>query len=189
MLSDEQLIERIRQGDATAFQALVEKYQKKLYAVAYGLLGNREDALDGVQEAFVKAYRSLDRFKGESSFYTWLYRITVNAAIDIGRKQGRRDEVEFLEEVEPEEEKGDYPVASAGKNPSEQLMRKELGDLIEDAIQQLPEEQRTAVVFREIEGLSYKEIAKLMRCSEGTVMSRIHYGRKKLQEILGPHVR
>ncbi|MBI5114911.1 sigma-70 family RNA polymerase sigma factor [Candidatus Poribacteria bacterium] len=188
MLSDEQLIERIRQGDTTAFQALVEKYQKKLYAVAYGLLGNREDALDSVQEAFVKAYRSLDRFKGESSFYTWLYRITVNAAIDMGRKQGRRDEVEFLEEVEPEEEKGEYPVASSIENPSQQLMRKELGAMIEDAIQQLPAEQRTAIVLREIEGLSYKEIANLMRCSEGTVMSRLHYGRKKLQEILGPHV-
>ncbi len=188
MLSDEQLIERIRQGDSTAFQALVEKYQRKLYAVAYGLLGNREDALDSVQEAFVKAYRSLDRFKGESSFYTWLYRITVNAAIDIGRKQDRRNEVEFLEEVEPGEEKGEYPVASPGETPAEQLMRKELGALIEDAIQQLPPEQRTAIVLREIEGLSYREIAKLMRCSEGTVMSRLHYGRKKLQEILGPHI-
>ncbi|RJP73050.1 MAG: sigma-70 family RNA polymerase sigma factor [Candidatus Abyssobacteria bacterium SURF_17] len=188
MPSDEELVERIRQGEQAAFQTVVEKYQQRMYAVAYGLLGNREDALDTVQEAFVKAYRSLAKFKGESSLYTWLYRITVNAAIDLERKAGRREEVEFREEIEPDEEKGEYPAAPPSENPVEQLMRKELGGLIEDAIQKLPSEQRTAIVLREIEGLSYKEIAGIMKCSEGTVMSRLHYGRKKLQELLGPHL-
>ena len=188
MSSDEELIKKIRRGDRTAFQVLVEKYQRRIYAVAYSLLGNREDALDVVQEAFIKAYRSLDRFKGKSSFYTWLYRITANTAIDYGRKESRRDEVEFREELEQDEEKGDYPVAPSSENPAEGLMRKELGELIEGAIRELPAEQRTAVALREIEGLSYKEIAKVMRCSEGTVMSRLHYGRKKLQELLGHHL-
>lgn len=188
MPSDEELVERSRRDEATAFRELVNKYERRLYAVAYGLLGNREDALDAVQEAFVKAYRSLKRFKGESSFYTWLYRITVNAAIDLGRKESRREEVEFREEVDPDEKKGDYPVAPASHDPAEQLMRKELGSLIEGAIQSLPIEQRTAVILREIEGLSYKEIAQVMDCSEGTVMSRLHYGRRRLQEILGPQL-
>ena len=188
MSSDEEVIKQILHGDRAAFQDVVEKYQQRMYAVAYGLLGNREDALDAVQEAFVKAYGSLGRFKGESSLYTWLYRITVNAAVDLGRKKSRREEVEFREEIEPDEEKGTYPVAPASGNPAEQLMTKELGELIENALQELPTEQRTAIVLREIEGLSYKEIATVMRCSEGTVMSRLHYGRKKLQEVLEPHL-
>jgi RNA polymerase sigma-70 factor (ECF subfamily) len=185
MPSDEELVQQSRRGDRMAFQALVEKYERRVYAVAYGLLGNREDALDAVQEAFVKVHRSLDRFQGKSSFYTWLYRIAVNAAIDLGRKGSHRQEVEFREEIEPDEERGEYPVAPASEDPSERLMRKELGEIIEDAIGKLPSDQRTAIVLREIEGLSYKEIAGIMGCSEGTVMSRLHYGRKKLQEILG----
>jgi len=188
MPSDEVLIEKTRRGDQAAFQALVEKYQRRIYAVAYGLLGNREDALDAVQEAFIKVYRSLDRFKGKSSFYTWLYRIATNTAIDLGRKASRREQIEFREEIEADEEKGDYPVAPTSEDPASALMKKELGDLIEKAIQKLPPEQRTAIVLREIEGLSYREIAKVMRCSQGTVMSRLHYGRKKLQELLEPHL-
>lgn len=188
MASDEELIERSREGKRAAFQELVEKYQQRMYAVAYGLLGNREDALDAVQDAFIKAYNSLPRFEGKSSFYTWLYRITVNAAIDLGRKASRREEIEFREEIDVEEEKSEFPVASPSESPSEQLLRKELGELIEDAIQKLPADQRTVIVLREIEGLSYKEIAQVMKCSEGTVMSRLHYGRRKLQELLGPHL-
>lgn len=189
MPPDEELVKQVRQGDRAAFRALVEKYQRRMYAVAYGLLGNREDALDAVQNAFIKMHRSLGKFKGEASFYTWLYRITVNSAIDLGRKQGRRDEVEFREELEPDEEKGEFPISPSTENPAEQVMRKELGEQIEEAIKQLPDEQRAAIVLREVEGLSYKEIARVMKCSEGTVMSRLHYGRKKLQEILGPYLK
>lgn len=188
MPSDEELIARTRKGDRAAFQGLVEKYQRRIYAVAYGLLGNREDALDAVQEAFIKAYKSIDRFKGKSGFYTWLYRIATNAAIDLGRKQSRRGEVEFREEIESEQETGSYPVMPMPENPADELMKRELGELIEDAIAKLPPDQRTAVVLREIEGLSYREIAKVMKCSQGTVMSRLHYGRKKLQELLEPHL-
>jgi RNA polymerase sigma-70 factor (ECF subfamily) len=189
MSSDEELLAESRQGKLAAFQELVEKYQRRMFAVAYGILSNREDALDAVQEALIKAYRSLPDFKGESSFYTWLYRITVNAAIDIARKAGRHEEVEFREELDVDEEKGDFPIAPVSENPAERLVRKELGELIERAILSLPVDQRTAIVLREMEGLSYKEIAEIMKCSEGTVMSRLHYGRKKLQELLEPHLR
>ena len=184
MSSDEELVRQSRRGDRVAFQTLVEKYQKRVYAVAYGLLGNREDALDAAQEAFVKAHRSLGRFKGKSSFYTWLYRITVNAAIDLGRKRAQRDEIEFREELEPDEEKGRYPVAPASENPADRLMRKELGEVIEDAIGKLPPDQRTAVMLREIEGLSYKEIADVFMCSLGRVKSRLHEARQKLNAAL-----
>jgi RNA polymerase sigma-70 factor (ECF subfamily) len=186
MSSDLELVEKARRGDRMAFQLLVEKYQKRIYAVAYGLLGNREDALDAVQEAFIKAYKSLGKFRGKSGFYTWLYRIATNTAIDLGRKRSRHDQVEFREEIEAEEEKGVYPIAPSTVNPVDELMKKELGELIEDAIGKLPPDQKAAVMLREIEGLSYREISKIMKCSQGTVMSRLHYGRKKLQELLGP---
>ena len=188
MLSDTELVARAKRGDRVAFQELVERYQKRIYAVAYGVLGNRESALDAVQETFIKAYRSLAGFKGKSSFYTWLYRITMNAAIDLGRKEVHRHELEFREELEQDEEKGEYPIAPSAGDPAKELMKKELGEVIEDAISQLPSEQRSAIVLREIEGLSYKEIAKVMGCSEGTVMSRLHYGRKHMQELLKPYL-
>jgi len=188
MSSDEELIAQSREGERAAFQELVEKYQRRMYTVAYGILGNREDALDAVQEAFLKAYRSMRDFKGESSFYTWLYRITTNAAIDILRKSGRHEQVEFREEIDLEEEKGEFPVARSSSTPAEQLIQKELGEQIEGAILTLPVEQRTAILLREVEGLSYREIAEIMKCSEGTVMSRLYYGRKKLQELLKPHL-
>ena len=188
MLSDEDLVARARRRDRTAFQALVERYQQRVYAVAYGLLGNRENALDAVQETFIKAYKSLAGFKGKSSFYTWLYRIAVNASIDLGRKESQRDELEFRDELEQDEDKGGYPVAPGSDDPAKELMKKELGDMIENAIAQLPPDQRSAIVLREIEGLSYKEMAEVMQCSEGTVMSRLHYGRKRLQEILKPYL-
>ncbi len=188
MLSDEELVVRSRRGDRQAFQTLVEKYQRRIYAVAYGLLGNRESALDAVQETFIKAHRSLARFKGKSSFYTWLYRIAVNSSIDIGRREGHRDELEYRDELEQDEAKGEYPVAPSSEDPAKELMEKELGEMIEDAMRQLPAEQRSAIVLREIEGLSYKEMANVMGCSEGTVMSRLHYGRKRLQEILKPYL-
>jgi RNA polymerase sigma-70 factor (ECF subfamily) len=188
MLSDTELVARAKRGDRVAFQELVEKYQKRVYAVAYGVLGNRESALDAVQETFIKAYRSLAGFKGKSSFYTWLYRITMNAAIDLGRKEAHRDELEFHDEIEHEEEKGEYPITPSAEDPGRELIKKELGEMIEDAIEHLPSDQRSAIILREIEGLSYKEIAKVMRCSEGTVMSRLHYGRKRLQELLKPYL-
>jgi RNA polymerase sigma-70 factor (ECF subfamily) len=188
MLSDKELVVRARGGDRMAFQSLVEKYQKRVYAVTYGLLGNRESALDAVQETFIKAYRSLGSFKGKSSFYTWLYRIAVNASIDLGRKEAHRDEIEFRDELEQDMETGDYPVTPSAEDPAGELMKKELGDAIEKAIGQLPPEQRSAIVLREVEGLSYKEIAETLQCSEGTVMSRLHYGRKRLQEILKPYL-
>ena len=176
MLSDEQLIEQIRRGDTTAFQALVEKYQKKMYAVAYGLVGNREDALDSVQEAFVKAYRSLERFKGESSFYTWLYRITVNTALNHAKKRSRvtRHEVE-----EVFEDPATVTQPDAGKRLEAEDTAKRLKVLLD----QLNPDQRACIISREIEGMDYQEIARSLGININTVRSRLKRARETLMEL------
>lgn len=185
---DAVLIRRAQLGDQAAFREIVERYQHRLYAVAYGVLHNREDALDAVQETFIKMHRSLDNFKSESALFTWLYRICMNAAIDLQRKRARRPTVEFDETIAPDAEDAGADVVPRTANPSRELSNKELGQLIEHAITQLPEAQRRVVVLREIETLSYQEIAEICECSTGTVMSRLHYGRKRLQQILEPYL-
>ncbi len=185
---DAALIRRAQLGDQAAFRTIVERYQHRLYAVAYGVLHNREDALDAVQETFIKMHRALEGFKCESALFTWLYRICMNAAIDLQRKRVRRPTVEFDETLAPPAEAVGADVVAQPANPVRTLANKELGALIEHAIAQLPEAQRQVVVLREIEQLSYQEIAEICECSTGTVMSRLHYGRKRLQHDLEPYL-
>lgn len=186
---DAALIQRCQAGDQAAFQVVVERYQQRLYAVAYGILHNREDALDAVQTTFIKMHRSLDGFKSQSGLYTWLYRICTNAAIDLHRKRARRPTVEFDEAVGHSAEAGaDLVGHHPDDSPRRALANRELGERIREAIAQLPDGQREAIVLREIEGMSYKEIAEALDVSVGTVMSRLHYGRKRLQELLAPYV-
>ncbi len=180
---DRELVTAVLAGDQGAYRVLVERYQSRIFAVAFGLLHNSEDAREVAQEAFIKAYRNLKSFRQDSSFYTWLYRITVNLGIDLRRRAYRQRETELDEtRLTPDEahHTGPRPMA----NPGQSLERKQLGGRIQAAIDTLPEDQKTAIVLREIQGLSYKEIAEAMDCAEGTVMSRLFYARKKLQEIL-----
>jgi RNA polymerase sigma-70 factor (ECF subfamily) len=182
-LADRDLVVQVLDGDQGAYKVLVERYQARVFSVAYGLLRNREDAREVTQEAFIKAYRNLSGFRRESSFYTWIYRITVNLGIDFRRKAYRKREVALDEtRIVPEDahHTGPRPMPTPGAN----LERKQLGGRIRAAIDQLPEDQRAAIILREIQGLSYKEIADALDCAEGTVMSRLFYGRKKLQELL-----
>jgi len=182
-LADRDLVVRVLDGEQDAYKVLVERYQGRIFSVAYGLLRNREDAREVTQEAFIKAYRNLAGFRRDSSFYTWIYRITVNLGIDFRRKAYRKREVALDEtRLVPEDahHTGPRPMPSPGVS----LERKQLGGRIRAAIDELPEDQRAAIILREIQGLSYKEIADALDCAEGTVMSRLFYGRKKLQELL-----
>ena len=182
-LEDRALVSRVLDGDQAAYGQLVQRYQSKIFAVAYGVLRNREDAREVAQDVFIKAYRNLPSFRRDSSFYTWMYRITVNLAIDAQRKAYRKRETTFEDvRLSPDEVNSTGPRPAA--DPEEHLERKRLGMQINDAIDQLPSDQRTAIILREIQGLSYKEIADTMGCAEGTVMSRLFYARKKLQELL-----
>lgn len=186
--ADRELLEAVLKGDGTAYRGLVEKYQGRVYAMVYGMLRNREDARDVTQEAFVKAYRNLDSFRLESSFYTWIYRIAMNLAIDFTRKRKRRETSGFDENIAARDEDGDIAEAHHEDGPGRQLERKQLFARIMGAMQQLPEDQRQVILLRELEGLQYKEIADIMEIPEGTVMSRLFYARKKLQKLLsGDH--
>ncbi len=171
--ADGELVARARTGDRDAFRLLVERYQSRAYAIAYAVVGDREDALEIVQEAFLKAFRTLGGFRGDSSFYTWLYRIVMNLAIDLRRRE-RPAPLEAPDRMSD----------PRGSDPAEQAHRSELRAAITAAIRALPPEQQAVIVLREIDGLSYAEIAEVEQVPIGTVMSRLFYARRKLQAAL-----
>jgi RNA polymerase sigma-70 factor (ECF subfamily) len=181
---DYEVVQAVLAGDGAAYRALVERYQSRIYGVCFGMLHNREDARDMAQEAFVKAYKNLHRFRFGSSFYTWLCRIAMNVSIDTLRRQKvRRTEV-LEEDRGTMDEDSPVELIQHRGDPAKLLERKRQQARILAALSQLPEEQRQCVVLREMEGLAYKEIAEVMNIPEGTVMSRLFYARKKLQAIL-----
>ncbi|MGB9629837.1 MAG: sigma-70 family RNA polymerase sigma factor [Thermodesulfobacteriota bacterium] len=172
------LILRCQKGDQGAFKEIFDLYHKKVYRIAYGMVREREDALDIVQEVFIKLFRSIRNFRGKSKFYTYLYRMTMNTAIDHARKMGKSPQ------SKAEEDWAQFPD-TIEKGPDRLLLQKELEERVNWAMRKLPGEQRTALLLREVEGLSYKEMAEIVGCSIGTIMSRLHYGRKKIQQLLG----
>jgi RNA polymerase sigma-70 factor, ECF subfamily len=178
-LSDSELVQKCQSGDLNAFEELVSRYHQKVYAVILGLLRNRDDAMEVSQETFFRAYRKIKTFEGGSSFYTWLYRIAVNIAIDAQRRQ-KRNPLEFRESMDEVLEE-QHEVA---KDPFSDLHEKELREKLLSAINDLTPEHKAVIVLRTLEGLSYKDIGEILGCSEGTVMSRLHYARKKLQNKL-----
>lgn len=163
---------------------LVERYQRKVTALAAGMLRNREDALDVVQDTFTKAYQSLDRFKGDSSFYTWVYRIAVNLCIDHQRRESR-----YVQVGADMEDAGDDVAPPSAEDlerdePFERARSTEIGAQVARAIEELTPEHRAVILLREVDGLSYEEISVVLECPKGTVMSRLHYARRQLQARL-----
>jgi RNA polymerase sigma-70 factor (ECF subfamily) len=183
--ADTEMLKAVLDGDNTAYRGLVEKYQGRVYSMVYGMIRNREDARDIAQEAFIKAFRNLGTFRLESSFYTWLYRIAMNLAIDHTRKRKRREASGFDEQIASRDDDGGIAEIHHEDSPRRQLERKQLFATIMEAMDKLPEDQKQVILLRELEGLSYKEIADVMGIPEGTVMSRLFYARKKLQKMLG----
>jgi RNA polymerase sigma-70 factor (ECF subfamily) len=186
------LVQRVRTGDQRAFKLLVERYQRKVYAVAFGMLKDREEARDVAQEAFVKVYKYLDHFKGDASFYTWLYRITVNICIDAMRRKGSKgdEHLEFDESVKLDTAEANIGSLGSqlGTNPQKSALRRELAERITGAIQQLPEAHRKILLLREVEGMSYEDLARVLEIPKGTVMSRLFHARLKMQKILSDYV-
>jgi len=183
---DQQLVERVQSGDKRAFDLLVTKYQRKLGRLLSRFIRDPSEVEDVTQEAFIKAYRALPGFRGDSAFYTWLYRIGINTAKNHLVAMGRRAptstglDAEEAESLDAGEQLRDL------NTPENQMMSRQVGETVNQTLQELPEELRTAITLREIEGLSYEEIAAAMQCPVGTVRSRIFRAREAVAEKLKP---
>jgi RNA polymerase sigma-70 factor (ECF subfamily) len=183
---DQQLVERVQRGDKRAFDLLVTKYQRKLGRLLSRFIRDPSEVEDVTQEAFIKAYRALPNFRGDSAFYTWLYRIGINTAknhlVAMGRRAPTSTEMdaEEAESIESGDQLRDL------NTPENQMMSRQVGDTVNQTLQELPEELRTALTLREIEGLSYEEIATAMQCPVGTVRSRIFRAREAVAAKLKP---
>jgi len=184
-LLDEQLVERVQRGDKAAFNLLVKKYQQKVVNLVARYVNNPGDVPDVAQEAFIKAYRALPTFRGESAFYTWLYRIAVNTAKNYLTSQGRRPPSSDVEADEAESYGGGEALQEVS-TPENLALTDEIKRTVFSAIEALPEDLRTAITLRELEGLSYEEIAEIMDCPVGTVRSRIFRAREAIDKRLQP---
>lgn len=183
---DQRLVERVQRGDKRAFDLLVVKYQRKLFRLLSRLIRDPAEIEDVAQEAFIKAYRALPNFRGESAFYTWLYRIAINTAKNHLVAQGRRAPTQTEAEIEDAENFDDGELLRNEDTPDRMLLSKQVAEAVNRAIEQLPEELRTAIVLRELEGLTYEEIAASMNCPIGTVRSRIFRAREAVAAELRP---
>src|SRR2546430_1132548 len=182
-LEDATLVKAAQKGDMTAFEELVARHRDKIYTRAFSMMRNEEEALDLSQEAWVKSWQRLKQFQGEASFVTWMTRIVINLCLDQLRKQ-KRFRAESVEQLDEESGGVERQMPVVTPNPTERLERNELRQRIDKALGQLSYEHRTALVLHEFEELEYKEIAKRMQCSIGTVMSRLFYARRKMAGLL-----
>lgn len=174
-----ELIERAKAGDAKAFGVLVERYQRRVVGVAMAVVHDQEDALELAQETFVRAFENIGKFESRSSFSTWLYRIAANIAIDFRRRERRHPTLRG-EEADNEIQRLPSKIGDSFK----EAQRSEMAQRITDALGQLTPEHRAAILLREVEGLSYDELSDVLQCPRGTVMSRLHYARNHLRQIL-----
>jgi RNA polymerase sigma-70 factor (ECF subfamily) len=190
MEDDLTLVSRARCGDTEAFRALIVRYQRKAYAVALGIVRDRDLAWDVAQETFVRVHGHLSEFKEDARFSTWVLRITTHLAIDAVRKE-RKAAKQDLEEVREADLNGGGEgilATELGRDPQQNLLRRELAAKMTRALDQIPEKHRTILVLREVEGLSYEELAERLGIQKGTVMSRLFHARKKMQELLRGYV-
>jgi RNA polymerase sigma-70 factor (ECF subfamily) len=183
--TDQQLVRRVQDGDRTAFDLLVRKYQHRVLKLVSRFVSDAAEAEDVAQEAFLKAYRALPSFRGESAFYTWLYRIAINTAKNA-LVSNRRRPVDFDLDLQDPEQYDRHAKLKEGDTPEGVLLTEEIRRTVSEAMEQLPEDLRTAIVLRELEGLSYEEIAEAMDCPVGTVRSRIFRAREAIDRKLKP---
>jgi RNA polymerase sigma-70 factor (ECF subfamily) len=189
-VDDKQLVRRAQEGDLSAFDELIRKYQERVYATVYHMTSNHEDANDLTQETFVKAYKALNSFKGDSGFFTWVYRIAVNKTINFLKQKKNRhngfslNDLDFNAEHDP-----DLVALVSDKNPRRDMGLVELQEKLNDAMQKLSDVHRLVVTLHDVQGLSHEEIGKIMDCNPGTVRSRLFYARQQLQGSLADYLK
>jgi RNA polymerase sigma-70 factor (ECF subfamily) len=176
------LVRQAREGDTGAFGELVNMHNERVYAVAFGMVHHADDARELTQQIWIKAWNKLGTYKGDARFFTWLYRVAVFTCLDFLRKKQRAAEVRYLDEMAPDSDSDFNPPSSIQARPDRHAQRAEIKLRFEEALKALPAKHRAALVLREVEGLSYEEIARFMNCRKCTVMSRIHYARKSIRE-------
>ena len=181
-----ELVHELQAGSETAFDWLVTHYHAPVYNLILGMLGDASDAADGTQEVFLKAFRGIRQFRHGSSLKTWLYRIAIREALNQKRWFKRHLQKNVSIDAEPEQGQARFEIADAGGTPFEQLAAHEIQHAVQGALQEVPDAFRSAVILRDLEGLSYEEVAEVLECSVGTVKSRILRGRRALKEILEP---
>ena len=188
---DEALVARVREGDQDAFRELFDKYNRRAFAVALGVVKNQQDAMDVVQDAFIKVHHHIDKFQGSSSFYTWLYRIVMNLSIDHVRRTSKKKGVDYDDGVSREADAaGDGAMLPRilDSNPSKTVLRRELSEAIQKALAELPDYHRAVILLREVEGLSYEEMSEVLEVPKGTIMSRLFHARRKMQASLSEYL-
>lgn len=186
--SDESLVARAQSGDRAALRQLIERHQRRVYQLALSIVKDHEEAMDVVQDTFVKVHQHLPTFKGDAAFYTWIYRITYNLSIDAIRKSGRGEKVEVEETTLTDEGTQYEPYSTSSANPQKAALRGELSAQLQKALSLLGENHRSILVLREVDGLSYEELAEVLKIPKGTVMSRLFHARQKMQEALRGYV-
>ncbi|MEC8192391.1 MAG: sigma-70 family RNA polymerase sigma factor [Myxococcota bacterium] len=184
---DAAMVAAVLDGDPEAYRVLVERYERRIYHVVYGMVRSPEDAHDLAQDAFIKAFQNLHRFRLESKFYTWLCRIAMNVTIDHLRKQKHRRHSEFDDSRSGGSGGQVVRLHSAPDDPAANVAQSRMFKTIMDAVDTLPDDQKQVLVLRELEEMPYKEIAEILGIPEGTVMSRLYYARRRLQELLADH--
>lgn len=188
--ADLDVVRRVQAGDVAAFDRLILRYRERVYGIVYNLTANREDAADLTQDAFIKAFQSIHRFSGQSSFFTWLYKIAVNSTLTHLRRARLRSffSLDRLDSEEPVAKEVVAALTDKSGADRDTFVR-ELQEKLNDAMQKLSIKHRTVVTLFEIDGLSHQEIAEVMGCSVGTVRSRLHYAKQLLQSELQPYLR
>ena len=182
------IVQRVQNGEVSAFNQLVQKYRKPLFSIIYNMTGNREDATDIAQEAFIKAFQSIKQFRGQSSFYTWLYRIAVNSSITFIKKAKKQRFINY-ETIDDSAVSHEILEYFTAKTKTEKgALLKELQEKLNEALQKLSPKHRIAVILHEVEGMNHKEIGEITKTSEGTVRSRLHYAKKMLQAYLQEYI-
>lgn len=180
---ENRLIKEAKSGSVEAFEELIKQCQKKVFNIAYKMTGNYDDANELAQEAFIRAYKSINKFKGDSLFSTWIYRITTNVCLDELRKRKNQKVISLDEDIKYNDEEVKQQIKDESPGPEKILEKKEINGLIRECIESLPPDYKTVIILRDIEGFSYEEISKIVNCPEGTVKSRINRARKTLRDI------
>lgn len=186
---DRRFVELAKKGDLHAYDELVKRYQERIYATLYHMTSNHEDANDLAQDAFIKAYKALKSFKGDSSFYTWVYRIAVNRAINFLKQRRNRNHMSLNDADWNVENDSDLVSLISDKTPHRDANLSELQEKLNEALQKLSEVHRMVVVLHDVQGMPHEEISKIMKCNVGTVRSRLFYARQQLQAILSDYVK